>query len=207
MDGQRQYHTDLDRHLKKYINEHITEFVPEGLVQDAQVVEETMVQAIGEEIVTSIETRPLTDQRGLQWAWDTFDGAYNVGKRSAKGAIELIKDAWDTSSGTSLLYALVGVLVLSNIYTFLQVGRREEVGRRKAETRRSLERQAWIGDTVKVLLQELRSEGFPSTYTQQSRESWPSDLPEGTLKDITELHRALDDIEKRIVQIREQLPL
>jgi len=195
----------LDRHLKKYINEHITEFVPEGLVQDAQAVEEVMAQAIEEDNVTSIETRPLTDQRTLQWAWDTFDGAYNVGTRSAKGAIELLKDAWDTSSGISLIYALVGVLVISNVYTFLQVGRREEVGRRKAESRRSLERQVWIGDTVKVLLQELRSE-LPSTYTQQIKETWPADLPEGTLKEIADLHRSLDDIQKRIVHLREQLP-
>lgn len=203
MDGQRQYHTDLDRHLKKYINEHIIEFVPEGLVQDAQVVETTMVAEMEGSTMAIVETRPLTDRRGLQWAWDTFDGAYNVGKRSAKGAIELLKDAWDTSSGTSLLYALVVILVLSNIYTFLQVGRREEVGRRKAEIRRSHERQAWIGDTVKVVLQELRGE-LPSP--QQSREPWPTDLPEGMLKEVTELYRTLDDIQRRIVQLREQLP-
>jgi len=86
------------------------------------------------------------------------------------------------------------------------VGRREEVGRRKAETRRSLERQAWIGDTVKVLMQELRSESLPDSTAVSPKTSWPTDLPDGALKDISELHKALDDIEKRITHLREQLP-
>jgi hypothetical protein len=208
MEGQRQYHSDLERHLKKYINEHITEFVPEGLVQDAQVVEDTIAEASKEDEAPSApENRQPTDRRGLQWAWDTFDGAYNVGTRSAKGAIELLKDAWDTSSGTSLLYALVAALVLSNVYTFLLVGRREEVGRRSAENRRSLERQEWIGDTVRILLQELREEQPTNGGSSNTREgTWPMDLPEGTAKDLSELHRALDDIEKRLLKLRSQLP-
>jgi hypothetical protein len=177
-------------------------------LQDAQVVEEAIAQVAEEKRSSGVvELRqPLTDQRGLQWAWDTFDGAYNVGKRSAKGAIELLRDAWDTSSGTTVLYALVVVLVLSNLFTFLQVGRREEIGRRKAETRRSIERQAWIGDTVKVLLQEIRSESASTTCTHQPNGVWPTGLPDGALKEITELHQALDDIEKRIVNLRGQLP-
>jgi hypothetical protein len=206
LEGQRQYHNELDLHLKKYINGHITEFVPEGLVQVAQVVEETIAQATEGE--NTLDARlPTTDRKGLQWAWDTFDGAYNVGRRSAKGAIELLKDAWDTSSGSSLLYALVGVLVLSNLYTLLQVGRREEVGRKKAEARRSIERQEWIGDTVKVLLSELRNEPTASGQPQHPKDTaWSTDLPEGALNDISELHQALDEIEKRILHLREQLP-
>jgi len=206
IEGQKQYHNQLEVHLKKYINGHITEFVPEGVLQDAQVVEETIAQASEDEKISDTHL-PTMDRKGLQWAWDTFDGAYNVGKRSAKGAIELLKDAWDTSSGTSLLYALVAVLVLSNLYTLLQVGKREEVGRKKAETRRSVERQEWIGDTVKVLLSELRNEPTsPGNPPRPTTTAWPTDLPEGVLTDISELHRALDDIEKRILHLREHLP-
>lgn len=182
-------------------------------MQDTQAVEAAIAEALPETdplmSMNAIDTRQPPDRRGLQWALDTFEGAYNVGKQSAKGAIELLRDTWDTSSGASLLYGLVAVLVISNIYTFLMVGRREEVGRRKAESRKSLERQEWIGDTVRVLLQELRSEPSQAPGVALGSFTTPGstipDTPADVSADLSQLHQALDDIEKRISHIRGQL--
>src|ERR1700761_9521531 len=163
--------------MKKYISNHLSEFLPEGATEGA-VAEEavaTLVESPTEvqpaKGASTTEAR-TTDQRGLQWALDTFTGAYKVGKQSASGAIELLKDAWDSASSTSLLYVVVLVLVISNIYTYLIAGRREEVGRRRAETRKSEEREQWIVDTVRVLLQELPG------YMPPSPSASPADIPQ-----------------------------
>jgi hypothetical protein len=71
------------------------------------------------------------NQRGLQWAWDTFDGAYQVAKQSTQGALGLVRDAWDQSSSTTILWFVIVILVLSNIWTLMRMGAsRDEVSRK-----------------------------------------------------------------------------
>src|ERR1700761_3225450 len=172
--------------MKKYISNHLSEFLPEGATEGA-VAEEavaTLVESPTEvqpaKGASTTEAR-TTDQRGLQWALDTFTGAYKVGKQSASGAIELLKDAWDSASSTSLLYVVVLVLIISNIYTYLLAGRREEVGRRRAETRKSEEREQLIGDTVRILLQEFQK---APGYAPASQSASPVDIPQPLATDV-----------------------
>jgi hypothetical protein len=47
------------------------------------------------------------NRRGLQWAYDTFEGAFSVGRQSAKVAIELIRGAWDQSSTSTILHFVI----------------------------------------------------------------------------------------------------
>jgi len=214
LEGQKVHHQDLERHMKQYISNHLSEFLPEGATEGA-VAEEAAATLV--ESPTQVQTgkganveQRTTDQRGLQWALDTFTGAYKVGKQSASGAIELLKDAWDSASSASLLYIVVLVLILSNIYTYLMAGRREEVGRRKAETRKSEEREQWIGDTVRVLLQEFRE---APGYMPVSPSASPVDIPQPSTTDVVSDHKGellhiqseLDSLEARITSLRESL--
>ncbi|KAI0299890.1 hypothetical protein BC826DRAFT_1102546 [Russula brevipes] len=61
------------------------------------------------------------DQRELQWAYDTFEGAL-------------------ASTTSTILYFAIAFLVLSNLWTLTLVGNREEVRRRKEERDKWIER-------------------------------------------------------------------
>ncbi|CDO76479.1 hypothetical protein BN946_scf184615.g5 [Trametes cinnabarina] len=164
LDGQKTYHTDLEKAMRKYIHEHQSEFMPEG-IDEFTAVEEAESAQQAETPFTTFPHTPSDEEarkarerernrRSLQWAYDTFDGAYTVAKRSAEGALELIHDAWDQSSSTTILYFVIVFLVMSNIWTLTLMGGREEVGRRKEE-RRIEEREKWVQGVVTALWEEL----------------------------------------------------
>jgi hypothetical protein len=144
IEGQKTYHGDLQRAMRSYIQEHQTEFIPAGL-DPATVAVAVAVQppAVPESPTTGeFRTGPQSEeaarkerekereqernQRELQWAYDTFEGAFAVGRQSATGAIELIRDAWDQSTTSTILYFVIAFLVLSNLWTLTLVGKREE---------------------------------------------------------------------------------
>ena len=47
------------------------------------------------------------NQRSIQWAYDTFEGALSVGRQSVSVAIEFVRDAWDQSSTSTILYFVI----------------------------------------------------------------------------------------------------
>jgi len=151
--------------MRAYIQEHQTEFLPEGV--EAAVIpdveEEQSTTAVGG--ITPDDKHPTPEEfkqrerernaRGLQWAWDTFDGAYQVAKRSTKGALELIKDAWDQSTSTTILWFLIVILVLSNLWTLIRMGSNKADAARKLEARKVEEREKWVQSIVTALWEEL----------------------------------------------------
>lgn len=123
MEGQRSWHVDLEAAMRAYINQHKNEFFPAGAeVPDVetQTIEDPAT-ALGGVALTGDDLRKVkqreTEQRGLQWALDTFNGAFNVGKQSAKGAIDILGDLIENSSSTSILVFIVVILVVSNLWT------------------------------------------------------------------------------------------
>ncbi|KAI0931166.1 hypothetical protein AcW2_000108 [Taiwanofungus camphoratus] len=206
IDGQKIYHADLDRCMRDYIHAHQSEFIPEGV--DASVVEEVDLPVIESPQPESVE-RPLTsetgarksreferNQRGLQWAYDTFEGTLKVARQSAEGLLELIKDAWEQSSSTTILYFVIVFLVISNIWTLMMVGKREEVGRRK-EMRKIEEREKWVQGVVTALWEEL-------TTSRNGNAQWPPPvhLSDDWRGEIAEISSVLDTVEERVHNLR-----
>jgi hypothetical protein len=211
--------------MRIYIQEHQTEFIPAGL-DPASVV----VAVEGESAVPTTPTGPVPqneeaarkerekereqerNQRSIQWAYDTFEGAVSVGHQSASVAIELIRDAWDQSSTSTILYFAITLLVLSNLWTLVLVGKREEAGRRK-EMRRTEEREKWVQGIVTALWEELaagRQPGAlppPSSSSSQQQQSIPMNvhLPESWREEVAELMGALNAVEERAQLIRRSL--
>lgn len=198
--------------MRTYIAEHKTEFIPEGV--DLAVVEgqAEIAQALTPTVVALPKNEfPHEDefkrrehernQRGLQWAWDTLMGAWKVAKQSTMGALDLINDAWDQSSSTTILYFVIVILVISNIWTFALVGRREEIGRRK-EVRRNEEKEKWVQGVVAGLWEELAAgkSMFPSPEWQ-SPPSQGGDIQDRP-SEIQHITKILDDIEARIQRLR-----
>ena len=193
--------------MRDYIHKHQSEFIPEGV--DVAVVEATETQPVPETPTVASPTDVNEDQarkreqernlRGLQWAYDTFEGAFKVAKQSTEGALELIKDAWDQSSSTTVLYFVIVFLVISNVWTLMMMGRREEAGRRK-ELKRSGEREKWVQDIVSTLWTELNADkatagGLPGVRSE----------PEDVKGEVAEINMLLDRVEERVQVLRQSL--
>jgi hypothetical protein len=213
--------------MRLYIQEHQTEFIPAGL-DPASVV----VAVQGDPAVATTPTgRPTApqneeaarkerekereqerNQRSLQWAYDTFEGALSVGRQSAEVAIELVRDAWDQSSTSTILYFVIALLVLSNLWTLLLVGQREESGRRK-EMRKGEEREKWVQGIVTAFWEELAAGRQPGIFPpqaqqqqiQQHQQPASVQLPESWKEEVAELLGALDAVEERVQLIRKSL--
>lgn len=123
MEGQRSWHVDLEVAMRAYINEHKSEFFPAG--EEVPEIETQPLETIGAAVngtpLTPEDIRKArqreTEAKGLQWALDTFNGAWNVGRQSARGAIDILSDLIEFSSSSSLLVFVVLVLVISNLWT------------------------------------------------------------------------------------------
>lgn len=199
--------------MRNYIAAHKTEFLPTGI--DGAVVEEPLVDPVVPEKpeLNAVSGQRLSEeeankkrehernQRATQWAFDTFMGAWKVAKQSTTDALDLVGDAWDQSSSTTILWFVIVVLVISNLWTLLMVGRREEVGRMK-EMRKTDEQKKWVASIVAALWEERQAtrhmvgEMFPSAVATHY-ENWGDE--------VVELNKALDTVEERVRRLRRSL--
>lgn len=242
IDGQKSYHADLEKAMRTYIQEHQSEFLPEGVEAAAiPVLDElptpTPAGVLSEDHLPTPEELKQRERernaRGLQWAWDTFDGAYQVAKRSTKGALELIKDAWDQSTSTTILWFLIVILVLSNLWTLIRMGSNKAEAARKLEVRKVEEREKWVQSIVTALWEELSATngGTPvilqpsqvaattttppqvtpsSTTILESVGGPPSQHPmmqsmESWKEEIRQLRRTMQELEGRVLVVKDSL--
>jgi hypothetical protein len=211
IDGQKVYHGELEKAMRAYINEHKSEFLPEGV--DSAVIEATpeaaapgpTEAATGSEGPQAAEDEKKTagkrDARGLQWAYDTFDGAWQVGSRSAKGAIELIGDTWENSTSTNILAAVIVVLVISNVWTLMRVGTTRKAMNKKIEVRRAEEREKWVQNIVTALWDELEAGKREAAIIRNSvsnQAGYPSPYRPHTPHDLLEPPKSHDDAPNQV---------
>lgn len=237
--------------MRSYIQEHQTEFIPAGLdpATVADAVQEpsspsatqALVGGAGGECDDAAHRarEQERDQRGLQWAYDTLEGTLSVARVSFTGALELLRDAWDShfsqlasSSSTTttsppststILYAVIAVLVLSNLWTLTLVGKKGDALQRKdPQTRQTEEREKWVHGIVTALRQELEagrqpgagaaggSQALPLAAASSSSNGSPIvppavQLPEYWHEEVAQLRRALDTVEERVRTVRQSL--
>ncbi|KAJ7122965.1 hypothetical protein C8R44DRAFT_876157 [Mycena epipterygia] len=219
INGQKAYHSDLEKAMRLYIQEHQSEFMPEGVDPAEIVVPEPAIDAapvspgIAGELSAEKKREQERNQRGLQWAWDTFDGAYQVAKQSTKGALELIRDGWENSSGTTILYFVIVGLVFSNVWTYMRMGSAVNSGRRKEKELAKVEdKEQWVAGVVTALWDELASGKLtvaPAAPTAEPILTPPtSGAPpsaENLKLEISTLQTTLDTVEERLRLIQESL--
>lgn len=213
IDGQKVYHADLETAMRGYIKEHQSEFVPEGVDPAVITLAETTKEVASGAAETpsaggadaTEEERKLRERernaRGLQWAWETFEGASEVAKRSTRGALELIRDGWEQSSSTTILYFVIVILVLSNLWTLMRMGSREEAGRRK-ERGKAEERERWVQGVVTALRDEL---GVAKGAMAGAEQLLPLPSAGTWREEVGQLQKTLDAVESRVQTIRESL--
>jgi hypothetical protein len=198
--------------MRAYIQAHQSEFIPVGIDPAAITLAETV--EVPEDLASgkllepsTVDERKLREHerntRALQWAWDTFDGAYQVAKQSTKGAIELIKDAWEQSSSTTILIFVIVILVFSNVWTLMRIGSREEAGRRK-EMMKAEEREKFVQGVVSAL---GAVKGLDSVVVQQTPQPVVPQPPQSMdwQEEMRQLQQTLNNVEDRVRVIRENL--
>jgi hypothetical protein len=162
-EGQKTYYSELEAAMRKYIMDHRTEFLPEGV--DAAVADQEAEQAALNPTGTKDSAlqpggeKPVAASRGLQWALDTFEAATKVATDSISGLFDIVSDLIGgfSFSKTTVLGIIILLLVVSNIYTIMTVGERRDNGRRQVIERRETERERWVGDAVKAFMQAQQS--------------------------------------------------
>ena len=206
------YHSDLDKAMRMYIQEHQAEFIPEGLDPTAVAPVEPLtplaeVIGVPEFPISAEEARKARERdrnrRGMQWAYDTLEGTYHVAERSTNGALELVKECWEQSSSTTILWFVIVLLVMSNVWTLALVGNREEVGRRK-EMKRAEEKERWLQGVVSGVWEEFAMERARAGGGVVSVPLGPA--PVGDVQtEVANMGKALDAVEQRVRAIRESL--
>ncbi|KAF7331621.1 VASt domain-containing protein [Mycena kentingensis (nom. inval.)] len=213
IDGQRTYHGDLEKAMRAYIQEHQAEFMPAGVDVTAVVpapVEEPKsptAPSIAESISENKKREVERNQRGLQWAYDTFAGAYSVAKQSTKGALELLHDAWDQSSSTTILILLIVVLVISNVWTYIRMGSAVTNGRRKEkELAKVGDQEQWVAGVVTALWDELAAGKMPPQAPLQVPPAVGAAVtPEVLKQELNLLQSTLDTVEERVRLLRQTI--
>ena len=126
MDGQRQYHADLEKGMRAHIKQHATEFLMKG--QSAVPDEEALAEEEKQESPTEAEAYAAQQRtrRDLD-SWTLQGGVDHI----VSGARSILSGVWSIASTltdylqdlpltrSTVLVAVISLLVLSNIYTYL----------------------------------------------------------------------------------------
>lgn len=214
IDGQKQYHGDLEKAMRNYIAAHRTEFVPDDADADdanaaLDAVGDTTISADTTANQTKAERARATELRGLQWLLDTFTGASNVAKDSFWGAMDLIGDLVADLPGTTALGVVVAVLVISNVWTMVSL--REARAREKLDMKRAAivgsgGRGAVggiggvdAGEAMRVLLEEV-----VKGRMQQEREKLPG--PGADPKaELAALRKSAEILQQQVERLKKSL--
>ena len=153
--GQKAYHSDLEKAMRAYIQEHQDEFLPEGV--DVAAAQEELAETAEDATDDTANASPaeqgdhgVQDRNAVQQIVGAATAAAGFVAATAKMPVDLVANSWRQSASTTSLYFLVVFLVLSNLYTLIKMGKREELGRRK-EILKAEERERWVENRVKAL--------------------------------------------------------
>lgn len=214
IDGQKTYHIDLDKAIRGYIQNHLSEFVPEGVTEAEVVVTRAVAAAIPDQmsppIATSEDKALSYNRRGLQWAYDTFEGAFDVAKKSVETAFELIGDALDSYSSVPWSYVIIFLLVITNVWTLWRSPGKADA-KRKKEMLRNEEREKWVKEAVTTLWQELSKNGGISPYPahqpppESARPEGGDGKPGSWRGEVEDISRVLDELQARLDGLRAAL--
>lgn len=196
MDGQKQYNADLEPAMRKYIDDHRGEFVPEGMEALAENEAEVIVASPASASTIAPPALPgsqARDERWLQWALDTFRGASKVAQQSFSGAMELL---WDVPDTRAILLVVIVILVATNVFSLLAVSRHST----ETTPRGGPRERADVSDTLRTILEEMRRAATTAAPTATISDALP--IPTDWRAESAEIQQALDQIEQRVLRLR-----
>lgn len=204
--------------MRKYIMDHRTEFLPEGV--DAAAADQEAEQAAlnagtKDSALQPGDEKPVAASRGLQWALDTFEAATKVATDSISGLFDIVSDLLGgfSFSKTTVLGIIILLLVVSNIYTIMTVGERRDNGRRQVKERRETERERWVGDAVKAFMEAQQSLQGATAEAASTIPVLPpppeavklGEINADTKAELEELRNVATQLEERLAKIKSRL--
>jgi hypothetical protein len=202
IEGQKQYHNDLDKGMRAHMKAHPTEFFPEGTSsEDADAANEAENLKLSDAEKYAAQTRKNRqnqDYSALQGALDSVLSGFKAIFGGVGTAIESISDLLnlgDEGSKVVFLGILVLILVGSNIYTYIAWKPSSESMelRRYKRSGGQLE-DGDLSETVRML---LRNAGHGSSPRRERDVS-----PMGEAEDLA---RILDQVAERTAALRDAL--
>lgn len=197
--------------MRKYITEHRTEFLPEGVdaaAADKEAEKAALNPPERKETLQPTGDKPVASSRGLQWALDTFEAATKVATDSLSGLFDIVSDMVGglTFSKTTVLGFIIALLIISNVYTIMTVGERRENGKRQIVERRETERERWVGDAVKAFMQAQQSlHAVEPIATPASRQPLLPPQPANSGEVTVDVKTELDDLRNVVAALEERL--
>jgi hypothetical protein len=135
--------------MREYISAHQTEFVPAGvevvLPDPTPDADPASAGVIGGSL-TAKHAEDERGQRGTQWASDLLGGAAQIAKQSAKGVLQLIRRG---PPSRSILYSVIIVLLISNVWTYMRAGK-------TVRSRPRPRRRAWAENKEQFVAERIR---------------------------------------------------
>lgn len=127
VDGQKQYHEDLAREMRAYMKEHASEFAVAGAdsaVEDAATQPPATIGPTEAQEYAEKQTRRGKSENDywlLQGCLDSITSGFSMIGSGVSTGFRLVTDMLDESrfSKTSLMFVVIGLLLLSNVYTYL----------------------------------------------------------------------------------------
>ncbi|KAF8211697.1 GRAM domain-containing protein [Mycena galopus ATCC 62051] len=218
IDGQKEYHADLDKAMRVYISDHQSEFMPEGVevvLPDPTPDAAPATPGVTGEPISAQQRQQERKGRGMQWAWDTFAGAAQVAKQSTKGALELLHDSWENANMTTVLYLLIIGLVISNLWTYMAMDKKQNKAKKKLA--KVEDKEQFLAGVVTALFDEFASNKLGAMTSAAAPALAPTAVPPPAAAvtgvpsgadlnlELAAIHGALDTVEERVRMIRENL--
>lgn len=221
IDGQKQYHDDMKLSMLSYIQSHISEFLPPGakpaIEQPSLPSPSRTTSAAGSGITSAGTTsneaqesaaakarkeRQDADWWNLQAGIDSLvRGGQTIGE-GLKACIDSVADMlFDNGlSKQGILWILIVLLVLSNIYTYLyaDTSRSARGIQRGGEIRFSMERGQQQQQPSRSVYDEQVAEAVRMVLSQQRTMMDP-------VKEAKDLLSILDSVEGRMSQLRDEI--
>jgi hypothetical protein len=196
IEGQKQYHDDLEKGMRAHMKAHPTEFFPEGTSAEdgaALAGEEEKLSDAEKYAAQTRKARQAQDYSALQGALDSVLSGLKAIFSGLGTAIESISDLLnlgDEGSKVVILGILVLILVGSNLYTYIAY---RPTSPELRQYRRSGGQDGDLSEAVRLLLQG----GYRGGYRGESEL--------GPREEVTDLLRILDQVEGRTATLRRSL--
>jgi hypothetical protein len=197
IEGQKQYHDDLDRGMRAHMKAHPTEFFPEGSSADADPTEDEKLSDAEKYAAQTRQNRQAQDYSALQGALDSVLAGFKAifsGLSTAIASISDLLSLGEEGSKVVILGILVLILVGSNVYTYVAY---RPTSPELRQYRRSGGQDGDLGEAVRLLLQNANA-GQGQRSGGGGRDLTPRE-------ESQDLMRILDDVEKRAAALRRQL--
>jgi hypothetical protein len=202
VDGQKTYHSDLEKAMRAYIHQHRSEFLEEGQDVDSQSSAETA--SLEDEGREGADGGTTTASTTLSEAADGKGGVASVLRAFVDSARELFGGLSPTSAGLAFV---VLVLVLSNLWTLASrptTSSRSPLGHpsRPGSDRTPDQVAVAVRDVLRDYFADAAGHSGGARTGDWARKEVEAKVEVDPRREAEEIAAVLDDLEARILRLR-----